>query len=71
MSKPDDRSDNAAKIKKHIDDTKHNMELANDMLERTSDPKTREALKEKNERRAKAIPEMEKEMKEEEAYKQL
>jgi small acid-soluble spore protein (thioredoxin-like protein) len=52
---PDDRSDNVEKIQENINDTIRNMELAEDMMERTSDSKTRKDLKEKNERRRDAL----------------
>lgn len=50
--KPDDRSDNVDRIQKNIDMTIHNMELADEFIDKTSDPKTKEALEEKNERPA-------------------
>ncbi len=52
---PDDRSDNVEKIQENINDTIRNMELAEDMMDRTSDSKTRKDLKEKNERRRDAL----------------
>lgn len=70
-NKPDDRRDNAQKIKENIENTKHNMELAEEMIATTSDKKTKRDLQEKNERRAEAIPSMVREMKEEEALKEL
>lgn len=70
-SKPDDRSDNAQKIKENIESTKQNIELAEKMIASTSDKKMKRELQEKNERREKAIPSMIREMKEEEARKEL
>jgi small acid-soluble spore protein (thioredoxin-like protein) len=65
MNKPDDRRDNAEKIKKNIQATKRNMEAANDMLERGVNGKAKADLEEKNQRRVEAIPGMEREMEEE------
>lgn len=69
MAKPDDRSDNAEKIQENIDSTLYNIELAEDMIENTSDNKTKKDLTAKNERRKTAIPEMEQELKDELAFK--
>lgn len=66
MSKPDDRRDNAEKIKRNIESTERNIEAAEEMIAKTSDGKARQDLTEKNERRARAIPGMEREMREEE-----
>lgn len=52
---PDDRSDNVEKIQENINDTIRNMELADDMIEKTSDGKARKDLQEKNERRRDAL----------------
>ena len=65
MSKPDDRRDNAEKIKRNIQFTNQNMEAANDMIAKSVNEKTKEDLEEKNKRRAEAIPEMKREMEEE------
>lgn len=67
----DDTQDNVEKIKKNIDLTIHNMEVALDMIETTTDKKKKVELQEKNQRRAQAIPSMVKELKEEEAKKEL
>ena len=64
-SKPDDRSDNAEKIKRNIDHTIRNMELADDMIARTDDCKTKEALKDKNCRRGTALDSLRNEVKDE------
>ena len=63
--KPDDRSDNVDRIQKNIDMTIHNMELADDMIDRTSDPKAKEALEDKNVRRSHALDSMRHEIKDE------
>ena len=68
MSKPDNRADNASKIKANIESTKWNMEAAREMIAETSDEKTKEDLKAKNHRRADAIAGMEKEMKQEQGW---
>lgn len=65
MCKPDDRRDNAEKIKENIESTKENIEAAEELMARTSDQKAKTDLQAKNERRANAIPDMEREMKEE------
>lgn len=65
MSKPDDRRDNAAKIKRIIESTRNNMEAAEETIAVTSDPKAKKELQAKNERRANAIPGMEREYQEE------
>ena len=70
-NKPDDRRDNAEKIRQNIESTQHNIELAEEMIAQTSDPKTKRDLQEKNERRRQAIPSMTKEMIEEEAQREL
>jgi small acid-soluble spore protein (thioredoxin-like protein) len=66
--KPDDRSDNAARIQKNINMTIHNMEAADEMIAKTSDPKTKKALMEKNERRRQALEGMRQEMRDESPY---
>jgi len=66
--KPDDRSDNAARIQKNINMTIRNMEAADEMIAKTSDPKTKKALMEKNERRCQALEGMRKEMRDESPY---
>jgi len=67
--KPDDRSDNAERIRKAIDATKQNMEAAEEMIAETSDESTKRDLSAKNERRKAALPDMEWEMREEAAHK--
>lgn len=62
---PDDRRDNVDHIQKNIDATIKNTRLANDMIEKTSDPNTKEALKDKNVRRSHALDDMRREIKDE------
>ena len=52
---PDDRSDNVERIQENIDNTIRNMELAEEMIEKTSDRKMKKELSEKNERRRDAL----------------
>ncbi len=63
--KPDDRSDNVERIQKNIDFTIHNMELADDMIEKTSDDKLKDTLQDKNIRRRHALDAMRREIKDE------
>jgi len=67
--KPDDRRDNAAKIKAAMDATKRNMEAADEMIARTDNPEVKAELEAKNERREDALHGMEAERKQEEAHK--
>jgi small acid-soluble spore protein (thioredoxin-like protein) len=67
-SKPDDRSDNVKKIRKNIDCTVKNMELADDMIASTDDGNTKNDLKEKNDRRAEAVNSMRNELRDEVDY---
>ena len=46
--KPDDRRDNVDKIQYNINKTIQNIELAEEMIAKTDDEKTRKALEEKN-----------------------
>jgi len=62
---PDNRSDNVERIQKSINHTIHNMELAEEMIERTDDQKMKEDLIEKNERREKALEGFRREIKDE------
>ncbi len=63
--KPDDRSDNVEKIQKNIDKTIQNMELAEEMISKTSDEKMKKSLEAKNERRAQALDGLRHEIKDE------
>ena len=51
---PDDRSDNAKKLKKMVNNTKGNMEAAEETMEHTNG-NDREVIQEKNERRNESI----------------
>ncbi|HQA08654.1 MAG TPA: small acid-soluble spore protein Tlp [Syntrophomonadaceae bacterium] len=62
---PDDRSDNVERIQFNIDHTIRNMELAEEMIEETDNPKTKKALQEKNERREEALNRMRLEIRDE------
>lgn len=68
--KPDDRSNNVDRIQKNIDMTIHNMELADEMIAKTSDEKMKNALKEKNDRRRHALDGMREEIKDEAAARE-
>lgn len=63
--KPDDRRDNARKIKTNIENTMENIELAEDMIEAVDNPKTKQELQAKNERRKEAVEGMREELKDE------
>ncbi len=52
---PDDRKDNVGRIQKNIDMTIRNMEAADELIEKTDNPKTKKELHDKNERRAQAL----------------
>jgi small acid-soluble spore protein (thioredoxin-like protein) len=67
---PDDRKDNVEKIQKNIDMTLRNMELADEMIEATDNPKTKEELRAKNERREQALDGLRKEIKDEAAARE-
>jgi small acid-soluble spore protein (thioredoxin-like protein) len=64
-NKPDDRRDNVDRIQYNIDKTIQNSRLADDMIEITDDEKTKDALREKNERREASLESMRKEIKDE------
>jgi len=63
-NKPDNRKNNVARIQKNINNTIQNVEMAEDMMQLSSD-KTKKDLKEKNERRRDAIEGMRSEIKDE------
>lgn len=69
-NKPDDRTDNVDRIQYNIDKTILNCELADEMIEKTDDPKMKETLEEKNERRESALNNMRKEIRDEAIDKQ-
>lgn len=63
--KPDNRADNVENIQANINHTVENMDEADEMIDRTSDPKHKDALKEKNERRQEALNSMRQEIRDE------
>jgi len=69
-SKPDDRTDNVDRIQYNIDKTILNCELADEMIEKTDDPKMKQTLEEKNERRESALNNMRDEIRDEAIDKQ-
>jgi len=71
MSKPDNREDNAQRIRRNIETTQKNIEDAEHEIEITADPHYKKQLQDKNQRRAAIIPDLFWEMKEEEAYQEL
>ena len=62
---PDDRRDNVDNIQHNINHTIQNMELAEEMIEKTDNEKTRKELKEKNNRRREALNSMRTEIRDE------
>jgi small acid-soluble spore protein (thioredoxin-like protein) len=62
---PDDRRDNVRRIQRNINHTIQNMEAAEEMISKTSDPKLKRALEEKNERRRASLDSLRKEIKDE------
>ncbi|MBL4931175.1 small acid-soluble spore protein Tlp [Clostridium paridis] len=64
-NKPDDRSNNVERIQHNISNTIRNCELADETIERTDDPHTKEVLSAKNERREEALDGMRKEIRDE------
>ncbi|EGD47918.1 small, acid-soluble spore protein tlp [Ruminiclostridium papyrosolvens DSM 2782] len=53
--KPDDRSDNVKRIQANINYTIKNIELADELIEKTDDSKMAKTLEEKNDRRRDAL----------------
>ena len=64
-NKPDDRRDNVDRIQHNISNTIENYNLAEESIEITSDPKTKETLEAKNERRLDALNGMRAEIRDE------
>lgn len=62
---PDNRADNVDRIQHNIDMTIDNIHRANEMIEKTSDQKMKQALSVKNERRIDALESMRHEIKDE------
>ena len=65
---PDDRRDNVRRIQRNINKTIQNMEAADEMMNKTSDPQLKRALEEKNERRRAGLDSLHSEIKDEAAY---
>jgi small acid-soluble spore protein (thioredoxin-like protein) len=63
--KPDDRSDNVDRIQENIDNTIQNIELGEDAIAHTDNPKTKRELEAKNRRREEALDGMRREIKDE------
>jgi len=68
-NKPDDRRDNVDKIKKTIDRTIRNMEIADEVISKTSDQKMKKDLGDKNTRREQALDGLRHEIKDEADFK--
>jgi len=64
-NKPDDRKDNVDRIQCNINNTIKNCELADEIIEKTDDEKTKKDLTSKNERREESLQNMRKEIKDE------
>ena len=62
---PDDRRDNVEKLQVNISNTIENMHRDEEMIEKTSDEKMKETLKEKNKRREKTLEGLRSEIREE------
>ena len=62
---PDNRKDNVERIQRNIDMTIHNIEAADEMIAKNGNPKTKEELHAKNERREEALQGFRKEIKDE------
>ena len=69
--KTDDRRNNVNRIQRTIDRTLHNVEMGNELIAETSDPKIKEATEDKNERRLHALEAMRKEIKDEAANQEV
>jgi len=61
----DDRSDNVEKIQSNITNTIQNIELTEEAITQTNDPKKKQALEEKNARREEALNAMKVEIQDE------
>jgi len=64
-TKPDDRSDNVDRIQRNINNTIRNNEIADEIIAKTEDEKTKEDLIAKNQRRDESLTNMRKEIKDE------
>ena len=63
--KPDDRRDNVEKLQYSIDRTIHNIEAAEEMIQKTPDKTLKQDLLEKNERRRSSLEKMRDEIRDE------
>lgn len=63
--KPDDRRDNVDRIQCNIDNTIENIRLTEEAIEESDNPKTKEELIAKNDRRKEALTSMRTEIKDE------
>ncbi|APM37875.1 small acid-soluble spore protein Tlp [Clostridium kluyveri] len=64
-NKPDDRTNNVDRIQNNISNNIKNINLAEEMIEKTDDEKMEKTLIEKNERRKKSLNSMRAEIKDE------
>jgi len=64
-NKPDDRSNNVERIQENIDNVIENINLANEMIDKTDNQKAVRDLEERNQRREKALNGLRKEIKDE------
>ncbi|MDP4152832.1 MAG: small acid-soluble spore protein Tlp [Bacillota bacterium] len=62
---PDDRKDNVERIQRNINSTIRNMELADEMIDKTDDSRARNELIDKNKRREQALNGMRHEIRDE------
>ncbi|MEA4814419.1 MAG: small acid-soluble spore protein Tlp [Oscillospiraceae bacterium] len=62
---PDNRNDNVDRIQYNLDMTIDNIHRANEMIDKTSDPKTKQVLKAKTEPRMDALDGMRSEIRDE------
>jgi len=69
-NKPDDRADNVDRIQRNINYTIHNIELGEELIEKTHDEEMRKDIMAKNERREHALEAMREEIKDEAIYQE-
>lgn len=67
---PDDRRDNVERIQYNINKTIQNMELAEEMIAKTDNEKTKQELIAKNKRREQALEAMRNEIREEAKHRE-
>ncbi|MGC4378448.1 small acid-soluble spore protein Tlp [Fictibacillus sp. Mic-4] len=70
MPKPDDRSNNVERLQQMVENTKENIEAANESLENTMSAEQQEQIREKNKRREESIQSFQNEIEDEKAYRQ-